>query len=66
MAKNVKWTGKLKKAASTALLGIANAYETKRRTRLVGVKFSSDGSAKWSGHAHNYTIWAEDLKPDSK
>lgn len=51
-----KWTNKLKQVARKQLLSVANNYEVKRRKVLVGVKFYSDGRARWIGQAHDYTV----------
>ena len=61
MATN-KWTPALKKLATKELLAIANGYEVKRRKTLRGIRFNLDGSAKWSGQAHDYTVWIDALE----
>lgn len=43
-----KWTVKLKREASKALLSLANIYEPKKRKRLMGVKYFKYGRAEWS------------------
>lgn len=58
-----KWTNKLKMIAREQLLSVANNYEVKKRKVLVGVRFYSDGRARWIGKAHDYTV---DLSVDMK
>ena len=58
----MKWTTKQKAWASKELRDIANAYEPKRRKSLRGIRYLSNGSAKWCGHAHDYTVWLPEIK----
>ena len=55
------WTAKLKKLAGAELLALANNYEVKYRKVLRNIRFNADGSAKWIGQAHDYTVWQDQL-----
>ena len=60
------WTKKQKSWASKELLSIANAYEVKKRKSLRGIKYNKNGSAKWCGHAHDYTVWLPEISKLNK
>ena len=51
-----KWTQALKKSAQQLILADANNYEVKRHKRLKGIKYLTDGRARWEGKAHDYTV----------
>jgi hypothetical protein len=59
------WTPSLKKLAAKDLLARANSYEVKQRKSLRGIIYRNDGSARWIGDAHDYTVWIDDLKKDN-
>ncbi|MDR0667636.1 MAG: hypothetical protein LBF90_03335 [Prevotellaceae bacterium] len=58
----MKWSKKQKQWASKELLDCANAYEVKRRKVLRNIRYLNNGAAKWSGHAHDYTVWLPEIK----
>ena len=53
----MKWTKKQKQWAAKDLLETSNCYEPKKRKVLRNIRYLQDGSAKWCGHAHDYTVW---------
>lgn len=63
MANLKKWTAELRKKAAKALLDLSNSYEVtqKKWLREASIIFREDGSAKYVGKAHDYTVWISQL-----
>lgn len=59
---NTKWTPKLKRIAAKELLDTANGYEVRQRKSLRNIRYHPNGSAKWTGQAHDYTVWIDQLE----